>query len=130
MATPCLLVCQVCQLSGSDRPDGPTTGEHLLAQLQALAAEAGSGLSIQGTGCLWSCHRPGSVTFVCPGKYTYHFVEVSPWADGANLLRFGELYRASDDGYVLPARLPASLRPKLLVRIPPAPSRATAAEPS
>jgi len=130
MTSPCLFVCQVCQLSGSERPDSPTTGEHLLAQLQALAAEAGSGLSIQGTGCLWSCHRPCTVTFVCPGKYTYHFVEVSPGADGADLLRFGGLYRASDNGYVLPAKLPAPLRPKLLVRIPPAPSNAMAAEPS
>lgn len=123
MTQHCLLICQVCQVSPSqDTVDGLSGGAYLLRRLDALKHSGPPDLLIQAVGCLWSCDRPCSATFVCPGKYTYHFGDLSPFEDGDDLLQFGSCYIQSDTGYVLPARLPEPLKPKLMVRIPPPPS--------
>lgn len=128
-----LLVCNVCHVSPDQKTlDGQTGGAHLLNQLTAFDSDEAreSKLAIQATGCLWTCDRPCSATFVCPSKYTYHFVDLSPFDSHAALLKFGELYTQSDNGYVLPAKLPKLLQPKLLVRIPDVPPVGSIESPS
>lgn len=115
MSQTTLFICQGCS------PDQNESSPHLLDHvLQAEAAQPLE-LKITGAGCLWTCDRPCSATFVCPGKYTYHFVDLR--LDNAiDLLAFAALYQSSENGYVKPLRLPEALQPKLLVRIPSTPA--------
>lgn len=119
-----LLVCKSCSatIAHDDvTEDTITEGVLLLQQLQKLHQNEfeNNELNIQAVGCLWTCDRPCSVTFACPGKYTYHFVDLS-YADSVfELQQFSQLYLNSLDGYVKPLKMPGELRSHLLVRIPP-----------
>lgn len=110
-----LLICKGCS------PEQERDTPHLLDRVVEADSENPSGLTIEATSCLWTCDRPCSASFVCPGKYTYHFVDVS-LDDAVDLRTFGTLYQDSPDGYVKPPKMPKSLQPKLLVRIPATPA--------
>lgn len=119
-----LLVCKSCSatIARDDITDDTITeGILLLKQLQELHQNksGNSELNIQAVGCLWTCDPPCSVTFVCPGKYTYHFVDLHHANSISELLQFSELYTSSPDGYVKPPKMPGALRAHLLVRVPP-----------
>ncbi|MBD1909256.1 MULTISPECIES: DUF1636 domain-containing protein [unclassified Leptolyngbya] len=114
-----LFVCKSCSatIAHDDVEDDTITeGVLLLRQLQELHS---SELDVQSVGCLWTCDRPCSITFVCPGKYTYHFVDLNYSQSVSELQQFSELYINSADGYVKPPKMPGDLRSRLLVRIPP-----------
>jgi len=119
-----LFICKSCSatIAHDDVTDDTITeGVLLLKQLQELHQnefENGE-LDIQAVGCLWTCDRPCSVTFACPGKYTYHFVDLNHADSTSELQQFSELYTSSPDGYVKPPKMPGELRSHLLVRIPP-----------
>ncbi len=119
-----LLVCKTCSESiphDDVTEETITEGVLLLNQLQELARKGpeNTELNIQGVGCLWTCDRPCSITFACPGKYTYHFVDLH-YADSiAALQQFSQLYISDPDGYVKPPKMPGRLRSHLLVRVPP-----------
>lgn len=124
-----LFVCKSCSatIAHDDVEDDTLTeGVLLLKELQeSQRNEAlGNELDIQDVGCLWTCDRPCSVTFACPGKYTYHFVDLHHTDNVTELQQFGELYINSTDGYVKPPKMPGELRSRLLVRIPPIPMSA------
>ncbi|MBW4490254.1 MAG: DUF1636 domain-containing protein [Trichocoleus desertorum ATA4-8-CV12] len=110
-----LFICKGC---GPDRKSG---APHLLDQVLASDAVQPSGLQIEATSCLWTCDRPCSASLICPGKYSYHFTDLSP-DQASDLLTFAAQYQGSDDGYVKPPKMPESLLPKLLVRIPSPPA--------
>ncbi|MBD3885369.1 DUF1636 domain-containing protein [Phormidium tenue FACHB-886] len=119
-----LLICKSCSttIAHDDVPeDTITEGVLLLKQLQTLHQHQSehNELTVQAVGCLWTCDRPCSVTFSCPEKYTYHFVDLSHTDSIAELQQFSELYLKSVDGYVKPPKMPGELRSRLLVRIPP-----------
>ena len=119
-----LFVCTSCSTSIAHddiTDDTITEGVLLLNQLQeSQQDESENGkLDIQKVGCLWTCDRPCSVTFACPGKYTYHFVDLNHAQSVAELQQFSELYINSPDGYVKPPKMPGELRSRLLVRVPP-----------
>jgi predicted metal-binding protein len=106
-----LFICEGC---GPDRKSG---SPHLLDEVLAADAAQLSGVQIETTTCLWTCDRPCSASLISPGKYTYHFTDLSPDQASA-LLAFAAQYQDSDDGYVKPPKMPESLLPKLQVRIP------------
>lgn len=111
-----LFICQGCS------PDQASqSSADLLNRVLKTNAANPSGLQITAVGCLWTCDRPCSATFVCANKYTYHFVDLV-LDNATDLLAFAVLYQSSEDGYVKPLRLPESLQPKLLVRIPSTPA--------
>ena len=110
-----LFICKGC---GPDRKSG---SPHLLDAVLAANADQLSGLQIEAVGCLWTCDRPSSASLICPGKYTYHFTDLSP-DHASDLLTFAAQYQGSDNGYVKPPKMPESLLPKLLVRIPSPPA--------
>lgn len=119
-----LLVCKSCSatISHDDVTDDTITeGGLLFNQLQESNQNRSENnkLDIQAVGCLWTCSRPCSVTFVCPEKYTYHFVDLQHNDCVSELQQFSELYMGSPDGYVKPPKMPGELRSRLLVRIPP-----------
>lgn len=120
-----LLVCKTCSetIAHDDVTEETITeGVLLLNHLQKLTQNDAEDakLHIQAVGCLWTCDRPCSVTFACPEKYTYHFVDLH-YADSiSELQQFSQLYINSPDGYVKPPKMPGKLRSHLLVRIPPA----------
>jgi len=121
-----LFVCKTCSASIAHddvEDDTITEGVLLLKQLQELHQNGlvKSELHIQEVGCLWTCDRPCSVTFACPGKYTYHFVDLHHANSVSELQQFSELYLNSADGYVKPPKMPGELRSHLLVRVPPLP---------
>jgi predicted metal-binding protein len=114
-----LFVCKSCSatIAHDDVTDDTITeGVLLLQQLQELNLTE---LNVQSVGCLWTCDRPCSVTFACPGKYTYHFVDLHHAECVSELQQFSELYLNSADGYVKPPKMPGELRSRLLVRVPP-----------
>ena len=106
-----LFICKGCG------PDRKSSVPHLLDEVLAAEAAQLSRLQIEATSCLWTCDRPCSASLIAPGKYTYHFTDLSPDQASA-LLIFAAQYQDSDDGYVKPPKMPESLLPKLLVRIP------------
>jgi predicted metal-binding protein len=117
-----LFVCKSCSetLAHDDVENDTITEEVLLLkQLQELHQDESENdkLDIQAVGCLWTCDRPCSVTFVCPEKYTYHFVDFNYADSVSELQQFSELYMSSADGYVKPPKMPGELRSRLLVRI-------------
>lgn len=120
-----LLVCKTCsELIAHDdvTEETITEGVLLLDRLQKLyqnGSENATELNIEAVGCLWTCDRPCSITFACPGKYTYHFVDLH-YADSISALQqFSQLYISRPDGYVKPPKMPGKLRSHLLVRVPP-----------
>ncbi|MDB9446072.1 DUF1636 domain-containing protein [Anabaena sp. CS-542/02] len=118
-----LFVCKSCSaVIDHEEADERAEGNKLFLQLLELQKDNSiyHHLNIEPVGCLWTCGRPCTVTFVCPEKYTYHFVDLTE-ENTTDLLQFSLLYQASKDGYVLPGKLPGTLRSHLLVRIPPTP---------
>ncbi|MDZ4870851.1 MAG: hypothetical protein CLLPBCKN_000239 [Chroococcidiopsis cubana SAG 39.79] len=118
-----LFVCTSCSAVFShDEADDRAEGNQLFLKL--LDAQKNNStyntLNIQSDSCLWTCKRSCVVTFVCPQKHTYHFVDLTEDCT-TDLLQFSQLYEASQDGYVLPGKLPGKLRSHLLARIPPTP---------
>lgn len=121
-----LFVCKTCSASIAHddvTDDTITEGVLLLKHLQELHqnGSVGNELNVEPVGCLWTCDRPCSVTFACPGKYTYHFVDLHHAECVSELQQFSELYLNSADGYVKPPKMPGELRSRLLVRVPPLP---------
>jgi len=119
MAKHTLFVCKSCSatIAHDDVSDDTTTeGSLLLNQLQELDSPE---LEVRSVGCLWTCDRPCSVTFTCPNKYAYHFVDLNHSQSATELQQFSELYINSADGYVKPPKMPGELRSRLLVRILP-----------
>ncbi|WP_416674504.1 DUF1636 family protein [Egbenema bharatensis] len=121
-----LFICTSCSASIAHddvTDDTVTEGVLLFNQLQVSQQNEfeNNQLTIQKVGCLWTCDRPCSVTFACPGKYTYHFVDLSHSQSVSELQQFSELYINSADGYVKPPKMPGELRSHLLVRVPPLP---------
>lgn len=120
-----LFVCKSCStVLSHEEADERAEGNQLLLKLLETQKNnsAYSTLNIQPVGCLWSCVSKYScaATLVCPQKYTYHFVDLTEDCI-TDLLEFSQLYQESQDGYVLPGKLPGKLRSHLLVRIPPTP---------
>ncbi|MBE9001842.1 DUF1636 domain-containing protein [Nostoc sp. LEGE 12447] len=120
-----LFVCKSCSaVLDHEEADDRAEGNQLLLKLLETQKNnfAYSTLNIEPVGCLWSCVKKYScaVSFVCPQKYTYHFVDLTE-ENITELLEFSLLYQESQDGYVLPPKLPGKLRSHLLVRIPPTP---------
>lgn len=120
-----LFVCTSCsKILSHEEADERAEGNQLLLKLLEVQKNNStySTLNIQAVGCLWTCVKKYScaVSFVCPQKYTYHFVDL-PQESVTDLLDFGLIYQESQNGYVLPAKLPVKLRSHLLVRIPPTP---------
>ncbi|MBD6617808.1 DUF1636 domain-containing protein [Komarekiella sp. 'clone 1'] len=120
-----LFVCTSCSaVLSHEEADERAEGNQLLLKLLEVQKNNStySTLNIQSVGCLWSCVSKYScaVSFVCPQKYTYHFVDLTQ-ENITDLLQFSQLYQESEDGYVLPGKLPGTLRSHLLVRILPTP---------
>ncbi len=120
-----LFVCKSCSaVLSHEEADDRAEGNQLLLKLLEVQKNnsAYSTLNIQSVGCLWTCVKKYScaATLVCPQKYTYHFVDLTEESI-TDLFQFSQLYQTSEDGYVLPPKLPGTLRSHLLVRIPPTP---------
>ncbi|MEA5600353.1 DUF1636 domain-containing protein [Nostoc sp. UHCC 0252] len=120
-----LFVCKSCStVLDHEEADDRAEGNQLLLKLLETQKNnsAYSTVNIEPVGCLWSCVKKYScaVSFICPQKYTYHFVDLTE-ENIIELLEFSLLYQESQDGYVLPPKLPGKLRSHLLVRIHPTP---------
>jgi predicted metal-binding protein len=120
-----LFVCKSCSaILDHEEADDRAEGNQLFLKL--LEAQKNnptySTLNIHPVGCLWSCVEKRScvVSFVCPRKYTYHFVDLTEESIN-DLLEFSKLYQESEDGYILPAKIPGTLRSHMFARILPTP---------
>ncbi len=114
-----LFICKSCQISvNKETLEGKSGGYYLHKNL--LKNAENSSIEIVKSGCLWTCKQPCAVSFLANNKYTYHFVNIPPLDEKYHqaLLEFGELYADSENGYILPAKVPEILQEKLLVRIP------------
>ncbi|MBF2058129.1 MAG: DUF1636 domain-containing protein [Cyanobacterium sp. T60_A2020_053] len=114
-----LFICKSCQVSSNqENLEGKSGGYYLYKNLLKNAEK--SSVEIVKSGCLWTCGQPCTVSFLANNKYTYHFVNIPPLDENYHqaLLEFGELYTDSENGYILPAKVPEILQEKLLVRIP------------
>ncbi|MUL37728.1 DUF1636 domain-containing protein [Gloeocapsopsis dulcis] len=119
-----LFVCEACGFSADQElHEGQPGGAHLLNQLMPLYENWArkSELEIQTVGCLCACDRPCAVALGATNKITYLFGDLPPLESAEALLKLGELYLDSEDGYILPAKLPLVLRHRRYARIPPVP---------
>ncbi|MGG6293904.1 DUF1636 domain-containing protein [Leptolyngbya sp. AN02str] len=119
-----LIVCKSCGFSVEEESrNGETGGEHLLKQLQALHEQwpRNNELIIETTGCLCICDQPCAIAFVGTHKPSYLFGDLSPVDHATDLLTAAELYLDCKDGMVPAFKLPESLQPHRIARIPPAP---------
>lgn len=118
-----LFVCKSCNFSPTQEQEGQSDGSNLLNQLLALYQDWSrqSELEIQAVGCLCTCERPCVVALAGANKPTYLFVDLPVLESATALLRLGELYIDSDDGFVPKYKLPEVLQPSRLARIPPLP---------
>jgi predicted metal-binding protein len=124
MAKHILVVCEDCGFSANQhKHEGQAGGIHLLNQLKPLYENWSrkSELEIQTVGCLCACDRPCTIGLTGTSKITYLFGDLPPLESAADLLTLGELYIDSEDGYILPAKMPKLLRDRRFARIPPAP---------
>ncbi|MEP0957614.1 DUF1636 domain-containing protein [Leptolyngbya sp. FACHB-1515] len=83
-----------------------------------------SQLEIQAVGCLWTCSHPCAVAFSATNKLTYLFTDVPP-SEAEALLKFGELYLASENGTIAWKLFPEVLQSTTIAKIPPVPSKET-----
>jgi predicted metal-binding protein len=119
-----LIVCKSCGFSTDEETrEGEPGGTHLLKHLQALYEQwpRKGELTIETTGCLCICEKPCAIAFVGTHKPTYLFANLNPATCAADLLTASELYLDSKDGMVSAYKLPASLQPCRIARIPPVP---------
>lgn len=124
MANHVLVVCAACGASSKENASNQETdGARLLKQLKELHAQWSrkDELAIETTGCLCICERACAIAYVGTHKPTYLFGDLDPTTCAADLLAASELYLDSEDGMVPAYKLPASLRPCRIARIPPAP---------
>ncbi len=123
MAKHVLVVCKACgATSDEDSLKQETDGTRLLNQLQKLHEQwpRKDELAIETTSCLCICERACAIAYVGTHKPTYLFGDL-PVESAADLLAASELYLDRKDGMVPAFKLPASLRPCRIARIPPAP---------
>lgn len=121
MARHVLFVCKSCSFSREqEKQEGQLGGTLLLEQLLALHQSwpRKAELKIEPVGCLCTCEQPCVVALAGENKPTYLFTDLPPLESAADLLKLGELYLDSGDGYVSNYKLPEMLQPKRLTRIP------------
>ncbi|NEQ33752.1 MAG: DUF1636 domain-containing protein [Leptolyngbya sp. SIO4C5] len=123
MAKHVLVVCEACGAAQEDGASKETDGLRLFNQLKELHKQwpRKDELAIETTSCLCICERACAVAYVGTHKPTYLFGNLDPVKSVADLLAAGELYLDSEDGMVPAFKLPASLHPCRIARIPPAP---------
>lgn len=121
MAQHVLFVCKSCSFSPEqEKYEGQLGGALLLEQLMKLHQSwpQKAELRIEAVGCLCTCEQPCVVALAGANKPTYLFTDLPPLESAADLLKLGELYLDSEDGYVPNYKLPETLQPKRLTRIP------------
>jgi predicted metal-binding protein len=116
-----LIICKACGTTSEEDASNETAGTRLFNQLQELHEQwpRKNELAIETTSCLCICDRPCAIAYVGTHKPTFLFGDL-PVESAADLLTAGELYLDSEDGMVPAFKLPASLRPCRIARIPPA----------
>ena len=116
-----LFICQSCISLESEQLKSQVDGTKLLNLLLELYQNWSrkSELEIQPVGCLCTCDRPCVVALSGTNKPTYLFVDLPTLESAAALLKLGELYIDSNDGYIPRFKLPEVLQPRRLTRIPP-----------
>jgi predicted metal-binding protein len=121
MAQHVLFVCKSCSISREqEKHEGRLGGALLLEQLLEFHQTwlRKGELRIEAVGCLCTCEQPCVVALAGAHKPSYLFVDLPPFDSAADLLRLGELYLESEDGYVPNSKLPERLQTKRLTRIP------------
>jgi predicted metal-binding protein len=116
-----LFVCKSCSFSQEqEKYEGQLGGTLLLEQLLELHRSWShkAELRIEAVGCLCTCEQPCVVALAAESKPSYLFADLPPLESAADLLKLGELYLESEDGYVPNYKLPETLQPKRLTRIP------------
>ncbi|WP_346293680.1 DUF1636 family protein [Sphaerothrix gracilis] len=118
-----LIVCKACSAISEEDDSKVTDGIRLLNQLEKLHEQwpRKEELVIETTSCLCICERACAIAYVGIHKPTFLFGNLDPATCAADLLTASELYLDSQDGMVPAYKLPASLRPCRIARIPPAP---------
>jgi predicted metal-binding protein len=118
-----LIICKACGTTSEEDASKETGGIRLLNQLKELHDQwpRKEELAIETTSCLCICEKACAIAYVGTHKPTFLFGDLDPVNSAADLLTAGELYLDSEDGMVPAYKLPASLRPCRIARIPPAP---------
>jgi predicted metal-binding protein len=117
-----LHICTGCKDRDRDRRRAGLGGGPAL--LGAVAAEIGrrlpdAGIEIVAHECLGACPRRGRASIAGPGRWSWLFAGLDAEADASALCDFIGHWIATPDGLVEKAKRSASLRPKILGRVPP-----------
>lgn len=111
-----LVVCASCA-----PPDGPATGQRLVAALREMLASGDPGLSgyvIETGECMQACTEPQALAFQAAGKAQYLFSNVDANSQTDEISAFALLYRQSAGGVIDDARACGQLRFCLRGKLP------------
>lgn len=91
------------------------------------AAKGRSGIRVQPVECLLNCNHGCNIALRADGKWSYHFGDLDPAEQVANVLALADIHYASPDGEVPWSTRPEPIKRKAVSRIPPlTPTRTTA----
>lgn len=125
MAQHTLFVCALCRFSEAEREHGGVSGgQHLLNSLSAGLETQGAHHSFQlhPVRCMGACSRSCVVAFTAAHKLTFVFSDLPPLQAAPELLQFSRQYLTHPTGMVPYQERPESIKKKLLVVLPPAPT--------
>ncbi|MFO1055816.1 MAG: DUF1636 domain-containing protein [Dongiaceae bacterium] len=117
-----LHVCTGCRDRDRGRRKAGLGGGPVL--LAAVRAEIGrrlpeAGIEVVGHDCLGACLRRGRASIAGPGRWSWLFAGLDADTDVPALCDFTRRWLAAPDGLVAKADRGATLRPKILGRVPP-----------
>lgn len=110
-----LHICVTCRAGEEPVPGQDRPGRRLYDAMAMLGSE--SPFAVTSVECLAACDRGCMAAVSAPGKFSYLLGGLDETLCG-DLASYVTQYAASPSGVVLPSRRPASLRQKVIGRLP------------
>jgi predicted metal-binding protein len=122
-----IFVCTTCR-RGTEalEPIEERSGAKLFALVKEAARDRPD-LEILGVECLLNCTRGCNIALRCDGKWSYHFGDLDPSMQVANIIEIATMHSLAADGDVPWGKRPEEIKRKAVSRIPPLPHRSSAA---
>jgi predicted metal-binding protein len=125
-----IFVCTTCRRGTETlEPAEERSGAKLFARLKEAAKDR-SDLQILGVECLLNCTGGCNIALRCDGKWSYHFGDLDPELQLANILKIATMHNLAADGEVPWGKRPEEIKRKAVSRIPPLPQPSPAAAPA
>lgn len=117
-----ITVCDTCKREDWRAGESETSGERLLALVEAAAGEEGGAVRVRRHSCLMGCARACNLAVQAPGKMAYTLGGFAPEREVAQaLVAWARLHAASASGVVAYRSWPEPIKGHFVTRHPPLP---------